>query len=198
MRVFVTGGTGFVGREVIRQLTAAGHQVIALVRQGSTEKLPQKENVKIQFGDITEPEELASGMRDCDALIHLVGIIRAFPDKGVTFERLHVDATQNALAAAKTSGITKILHMSANGAQKDSEIDYQKTKWRAEQLVRESGCDWTIFRPTIIFGAAGEFIEMLGDLVRKSPVVPVFADGQYRLQPVAVEQVAETFVKALE
>lgn len=88
--------------------------------------------------------------------------------------------------------------MSANGARPDSEIDYQRTKWEAEEAVRKSGLEWTIFRPSLIFGPGGEFIEMLGDLVRRLPIVPVFGDGQYRIQLVAVEQVAETYVKALD
>jgi len=198
MRVFVTGGTGFVGNEVIRQLIKADHHVVALVRQGSSEKLPEADGIKTHSGDVMVPETLTEGMRDCDAVIHLVGIIRAFPDKGVTFDRLHVQATQNVLRAAVDNGISKYLHMSANGARADSEIDYQKTKWQAEQWVRESGLDWTIFRPTVIFGAGGEFIEQLGDIVRKTPIVPVVGDGQYRLQPVAVEEVARTYVNALE
>jgi len=198
MKVFVTGGTGFVGREVITQLSHAGHDVVALVRQNSSDKLPKAKGVRIHFGDVTVPEDLVDGMRGCDAVVHLVGIIRAFPDKEITFDRLHVGATKNVLEAAQANGIKKYLHMSANGARPDSDIAYQKTKWQAEQEVRESGLDWSIFRPTIIFGAGGEFIEMLGDLVGKLPLVPVFGDGQYRLQPVAVEEVAETYVKALE
>ena len=105
MQVFVTGGTGFVGSEVVRQLSAAGHHVIALVRRGSAEKLPRADRVRIHVGDVTEPASLPDGIRDCDAVIHLVGIIRAFPDRGVTFERLHVEATRNVMNAAASVGV---------------------------------------------------------------------------------------------
>ncbi len=198
MQVFVTGGTGFVGSEVVRQLAAAGHHVIALVRRGSAENLPRAARVRIHIGDVTEPESLPDGIRDCAAVIHLVGIIRAFPERGVTFERLHVAATRNVLNAAASVGVSRFLHMSANGARPASEIDYQRTKWQAEEEVRRSGLDWTIFRPTLIFGAGGDFLETLANLVRRLPIVPVFGDGQYRIRPVAVEQVAETYVKALD
>jgi len=198
MQVFVTGGSGFVGKEVLRQLSAAGHDIVALIRQGSEETLPKEGNIRSYVGDVTDPESLPDGMRGCDAIIHLVGIIRAFPDRGVTFERLHVEATQNVLQAAASVGVKRYLHMSANGARPDSGIDYQRTKGEAEEAVRKSELEWSIFRPTLIFGPGGEFIEMLGDLVRRLPLVPVFGDGQYRIQPVAVEQVAETYVKALD
>ena len=198
MLIFVTGATGFVGSEVLRQLTKTGHDVITLVRRGSAKNLIKTDRVRIHVGDVTDPESLPEGIRGCDAVIHLVGIIRAFPDKGVTFEHMHVDATQNVLNAASSVGVKRFLHMSANGARSDSEIDYQRTKWDAEEKVRASTMDWTIFRPALIFGPGSDFLETLADLVRRLPIVPVFGNGQYRIQPVAVEQVAETFVRALE
>lgn len=198
MRVFVTGGTGFVGSFLLSQLVDAGHQVVALVRPGSEDKVISSSEVKIHPGDVTDPASLGGGMQGCDAVIHLVGIIRELPDKGVTFERLHVEATRNMLAATSNSGIKRYLHMSTNGARPEAESTYHTTKWRAEECVRESSLDWTIFRPSLIFGPGGEFVEMVGDMVRKLPVVPVIGDGQYRMQPVFVEQVAETYVKALD
>ena len=84
-----------------------------------------------------------------------------------------------------------------NGTRSDGEAQYHTTKWQAEEAVRASGLDWTIFQPSLIFGPGGEFVNMLADLIRKMPVVPVIGDGRYRMQPVAVEQVAESFVKAL-
>lgn len=198
MKVFVTGGTGFVGSELVKQLTAADHQVVALVRRGSEQELQTGANVKEHIGDVTDPKSLTDGIKGCEAIIHLVGIIRAFPDQGITFERLHIEATQNVLKAAAAAGVKRFLHMSANGARADSETDYQRTKWLAEKAVRNSSCDWTVFRPSLIFGPGGEFLETLAGLVRQLPIVPVVGDGNYRMQPVAVDQVAESYVKALE
>jgi NADH dehydrogenase len=197
MKVFVTGGTGFVGNEVLRQLVAAGHQVRALVRPGSERKLAILENVEVYHGDATAPTTLAGALAGCDAVIHLVGIIREFPAKEITFERLHVEATRNVLAAAQAQGVRRYLHMSSNGAGPAGSTSYHRTKWQGEVAVRDSGLDWTIFRPSLIFGPKGEFVTMLADLLRKSPLVPVIGDGRYRLQPVAVAQVAESFVSAL-
>lgn len=199
MKIFVTGGTGFVGNEVVRQLIAQGHEVAALVRSGSEHKLDmvKSDRVKIHPGDVTEPDSLPQAMQGCDAVIHLVGIIREFPDKGVTFKRLHVEGSRNVIEAAVNQGIKRYLHMSANGVRLEATIDYHQTKWQAEQFVRDAALDWTIFRPSLIFGRGGEFVEMLADLIRKLPVVPVIGDGKYRMQPVSVHQVAETYVKAL-
>jgi len=197
MKVFVTGGTGFVGSEVLRQLAAAGHEIVALVRPGSEDKLPQAEPISIHHGDVTDRDSLVAGAQHCEAVIHLVGIIREFPGRNVTFERLHVEATQNVVNAATSAGVKRYLHMSANGARPDSNTAYHDTKWRGEELVRSSHLQWTIIRPSLIFGPGGEFVEMLAGLIKKLPVVPVIGDGKYRMQPVAVEQVAETFVKAL-
>jgi NADH dehydrogenase len=115
----------------------------------------------------------------------------------MTFERLHVEATGNVLAAAAAQGVKRYLHMSANGTGPTGTTGYLRTKWLAEGAVRASGLDWTIFRPSLIFGPGGEFVTMLADLIRKTPVVPVIGDGLYRMQPVAVEQVAASFVRAL-
>lgn len=197
MKVFITGATGFVGNEVLRQLVAAGHGVRALVRPGSEKKLAVLDNVEVHHGDATDPATLSGALAGCDAVIHLVGIIREFPDRGVTFERLHVEATGNVLAAAQEQGVRRYLHMSSNGTGPAGTTGYHRTKWQAEGAVRGSGLDWTIFRPSLIFGPGGEFVAMLADLIRKTPVVPVIGDGKYRMQPVAVAQVAESFVRAL-
>lgn len=198
MKVFVTGGTGFVGREIVKQLVAAGYVVRALVREGSGEKLPALANIEVHPGDVTDSASLVGAMQGCDAVIHLVGIIREFPGRGVTFKKMHVSASENILEACVEQEVKRYLHMSSNGTGKDGSTNYHKTKWQAEQLVRESGLDWTIFRPSLIFGPGSEFVKMLTELIRRVPVVPVIGDGQYRMQPVAVEQVAQSFVKALK
>jgi NADH dehydrogenase len=197
MKVFVTGGTGFVGSEVLRQLVASGHAVRALVRSGSEGKLAVQDGVEIRQGDATDPASLVGALAGCDAAVHLVGIIREFPSQGITFERLHVEATRNILAAARDQGVSRYLHMSANGTGPTGTTGYHRTKWQAEEAVRASDRAWTIFRPSLIFGKGGEFVAMLADLIRKIPMVPVIGDGRYRMQPVAVTQVAESFVRAL-
>ena len=133
MKVFVTGSTGFVGNHVLHELVEKGHQVGALVRPGSEHKLKRPDDVEKIPGTVDEVADLIQGMQGCDAIIHLVGIIRAFPSRGITFERLHTEATANVLAAAKETGTSRLLHMSALGAREDGPTPYLRTKFAAEE-----------------------------------------------------------------
>lgn len=198
MKVFVTGGTGFVGREVVRQLLAAGHEPVCLVRPGSENKLPEVRGLTIRFGDVTKPASLDGALQDCRAVIHLVGIIREFADRGITFDRLHRQGTANMAAAAEAQQVERFVHMSSNGVKENASTEYYRSKWQAEQILRGSGLQWTIFRPSVIFGAEDDFCNKLAEMIRRLPVVPVLGNGRYRLAPVAVEDVAAGFVAALQ
>jgi NADH dehydrogenase len=199
MKVFIAGGTGFVGSHVVARLLERGCGVFCLVHNTETANLPTP--VRIIHGDATKPAGLAEGLKGVDAVINLIGIIRSYSARGVTFRRLHVETTQNLLQAAKSAGVKRFIQMSANGARQDGSTEYQRTKFEAEELVKFSGLDWTIFRPSIIFGPppAGriEFCTQLSGILRSSPFVPVFGDGNYRLQPVHVDDVASCFISAL-
>lgn len=196
-RVFLTGSTGFVGKATIRALAGHGFTVRCLVREGSESDLEGVEGVERVSGDVLEPEWLVQFVKGCSAVIHLVGIIREQPGRGVTFERLHTTATTNMLSVAREAGVKRYVHMSALGARANGSSAYHRTKWRAEEAVRQSGLDWTIFRPSVIFGPGDEFVTRLAQMVRRLPVVPVLGDGRYRLQPVCVEHVAEGFARSL-
>ncbi len=200
MKVFITGSTGFVGGHMLSSLRDAGHSIHALVRIGSEIKLPFLEGVTVIYGDIADPEAWAARLKGMDAVIHLVGIIREFPREGVTFERMHFEATRNILGAAKQNGVRRYIHMSANGVSENGVSQYQTTKRRAEKLVEKSGLSWTIFRPSVIFGDSGdkmEFTRELATIISKAPVMPIFGDGAYQMEPVSVEDVAACFVNAL-
>ena len=195
MKIFISGGTGFVGGHVCRALRERGHELRLLVhhRGGAPEN-----GIEYFEGDVTRPASFAEGLSGCDAVINLVGIIREFPSKGITFERLHVQATEAMLEVTRKRGIRRFLQMSALGARPAAVSAYHQTKWRAEESVRGSGLEWTIFRPSLIFGPHDAFINLLAAQLRLAPVMPVIGSGSYRLQPIHADDVARCFALALE
>jgi NADH dehydrogenase len=195
MKIFLAGGTGFIGGHVCAALLQKGHEIRLLThRKGDA----RKDGVEQVEGDVTRPETFADMVNGCDATINLVGIIREFPGRGVTFEQLHVAATRNVIAAARGAGVPRHLQMSALGARPGAVSAYHRSKFRAEEDVRNSGLDWTIFRPSIVFGPKDAFVNMLAGYIRSYPAVPVIGDGRYRMQPIAADDVARCFTMALE
>jgi len=194
MKIFIAGGTGFVGGHVVRALLERGHQLTLLVHRRGRKQA----GVEQVEGDITSPESFAGAVAGCDALINLVGIIREFPGRGISFERLHVQATANMVAAAVDAGVPRYLQMSALGTRPEAVSQYHRTKFLAEETVRASGLAWTIFRPSLIYGPQDAFVNMLADQLRLSPVFPVIGNGRYRLQPIHADDVARCFALALE
>lgn len=168
-----------------------------LVRRGSERDLRGFGAIERVEGDVMARQSLDEGMSGCGAVVHLVGIIHERPAIGSTFERVHVQGTQNVADAAAAAGARRFVHMSALGARPGARSRYHQTKWAAEEAVRSSPVPWTIFRPSIIYGRGDEFITMLRSMLERLPILPVIGSGRQRLQPVPVEQVAQGFARAL-
>ncbi len=200
MKIFLTGSTGFVGKRILQDLLEKNYQVRCLIRQGSEQKLAsyQARGVEMVHGDITDPGSLDGKLVGCDTVINLVGIIRSFPCKGITFEKMHHEGTANLVHAAQSQGVRRFLQMSSLGARPNGKTPYLQTKYRAEECVRNSGLAYTIFRPSIIFGPGDKFVNLFANMLRRQQFVPVVGNGRYQLQPVSVENVSQGFVNSLE
>lgn len=197
MRVFVTGATGFLGREVVRHLQQNGHHVLALCRNPDDLDVADVQKVR---GDILDTAHWEPQLREAEACVHCVGILRAYPSQGITFDKLHYQATLNLVRACGKVGVQRYIHISANGVEKPATTEYMRSKAKAEQAVRSSSLDWTILRPSLIYGGDGKranFISMLKDNL-KGPIFPYFGKGDYRLAPVSTWEVAETVRRCLE
>jgi NADH dehydrogenase len=196
--VFITGASGFVGRNLASRLASEGYQLRCLVRRtdGPGADFLRDLGAELAAGDILDADAVAAAGGGCDTFIHLVGII--FEPRGVTFEQIHVKGTMNALGAATVAGARRFLHMSALGAAPGAATEYLRTKGAAEDAVRESGLPYTIFRPSTIIGPGGDFSEMLLGQARRLPLMPVPGDGRYRMQPVSVLDVAACFSSAID
>lgn len=207
MRVAIIGGTGFVGGYLVDALIDAGHEPSVLVRVGSESKLRQPSKVRAVSGDLASPRGIREVFEGSDAVIYNIGILREFASKGVTFDKLQHRGVIRIIEAAKEVGISRFLLMSANGV-KEPGTPYQVSKYRAEQALETSGLDFTIFRPSVIFGDPRGTIEFATQLYRDMVVPPLPAvgfhtgsgasKGEVLMSPVFVEDVTKAFVVALE
>ena len=198
MKVLVTGATGFVGREIVRQLRAAEHTIRILVRSPHSLRVQEEVSrwgVEAHPGDVLKAATLEEALKGMDAVIHLVGIISEVGES--TFENVHTGGTRNMVAAAQQAGVRRFVHMGALGTRPNAVSRYHQTKWAAEQFVRHSGLDFTIFRPSLIYGPQDQFINLFARMIRLSPVVPLLANPCAIFQPVPVEAVAAAFVGSL-
>src|SRR5262245_54475407 len=157
MKVFITGATGFVGKGVIQRLRQADHFIRVLVRKRRSPDLSAAHQGKIEAheGNILDPDSLLRGLDGMDAVIHLVGIISEAGES--TFENIHTLGTQNMVSMAKCAGVRRFVHMSALVARENAISRYHLTKWEAEESVRTAGLDYTIFRPSLIYGPEDHF-----------------------------------------
>lgn len=208
MRVTVFGGTGFVGGYLVDALLAGGHEPVLLVRPGSGHKVQQAGRCTLVQGDIADSGAVKQAVAGADAVIYNIGILREFPSKGVTFDALHFEAARRAMDAAQAAGVSRFLLMSANGVKADGTA-YQRSKYMAEQYLATTGLDWTVFRPSVLFGDPRGRMEfasrLLRDIVRSPLPAPLFFDGLlpldaggFRMSPVHVNDVAAVFVRALD
>ena len=182
MRVLLTGAGGYLGGAVLPALEAAGHDVRVLPRPAA---------------DIVADRGLAEACAGCEAVVHLVGALRGRP---ADLEALHVRGTQHLVRAAVRASVRRFVHVSAVGAAADGRTAYQRTKWAGEQAVAASGLPFVIVRPTVIFGPGGpgpNLVRQLGGILAAAPVMPVFGDGRFLLQPVSSANVASGLVGAL-
>lgn len=207
MKVAVIGGTGFVGSYLVDELIAQSHQPVLLVRPGSESNVRHQELCTLVSGDVKDPEAVRKTVAGCDAAIYLIGILREQERQGITFEELQYRGAQRTIDLAVEAGVPRFLLMSANGV-KPSGTPYQSTKYRAERHLMSTELDWTIFRPSVIFGPPRgrmEFCTQLYEQIIKPPYpVPLFYEGllplqagTFRLAPIHVKDVATIFAKSL-
>ena len=210
MKIAVFGGTGFVGSYIIDNLIEENHHPKLLVRKGSESKVSSSEKCEIINGDINNVSSIKEIITDSDAVIYTIGIIREFKSKNITYENLHFDGAVKCIDAAQEAGVKRFILMSANGVCPDG-TGYQKTKWMAEQYLKNTKLDWTIFRPSTIFGdprgsGRPEFCSQLKkDMIGLPFPAPLFHDGlnpfdagNFSMSPVHIKDVAKSFVSALD
>ncbi len=202
--VLVTGADGFVGSHLLPALLEAGHRVVAVVRSPeAAERVVRRldpadrDRVKIRTADVTRLPTLPAVMKGADAVVHLVAIPRDW-DGGASLRLVNTEGTRNVVEAMKAAGVRRLVHQGALGVEDDPALHYASSKAKAERIVAESGLDWTITKPSLLWGERDGFFNILASLVRMSPgAVPVAGAGESRFQPMAVVDAARVIVEAL-
>jgi uncharacterized protein YbjT (DUF2867 family) len=195
--VCVLGGSGFVGVHVCNQLTARGYRVTVPShdREHAKADLITLPTADVLTADIHDPETLRRLFRGVDAVVNLVGVLHGGRGRQ-SFQQAHVELARKVADACRRNGVKRLLHMSALGAGVSAPSEYLKSKGEAEDVVRQSGLDFTIFRPSVIFGREDRFLNVFAGLLRAAPVVPL-GSPDARFKPVYVEDVAFAFVESL-
>ena len=194
--ILIAGGTGFIGPKVVHALRAEDHPVRVLARKPERHHQLRAWGCEVVQGDVTDAASLRRAVDGCETVIDLVAIISGKPED---FQRVMIQGTRNLLGAAKKARVARFILMSALGVSERTKdlTPYYHAKWDEEQAVQASGLDYTIFRPSFIFGADGGSLPIYIRQVRWSPVVTVIGDGNRRLQPIWVEDIAAFFTKSL-
>jgi uncharacterized protein YbjT (DUF2867 family) len=202
--VLVTGANGFVGSHMVPALADAGHHVLAMVRNDAAGEQvlrrlspAQRAAVDIRTGDVTKADTLPAALAGADAVLHLVAVPRDW-DGGQTLRLVNTEGTRNVLRATEAAGVRRFVHLGALAVVDDESLHYASSKAKAMALVRESGLDWTILAPSLLFGPRDGFFNILADLVRMSPgIVPITGKGDARFQPLAISDLARAAAIAL-
>ncbi len=194
--ICVLGGSGFVGRQVCAALAARGLRVRVPTRNRERAKpLTLLPTVELLTADVHDAATLTEVVRGCDAVINLVGVLHDGRGKA-SFAAAHVGLARKLVAACHDSGVQRLLHMSALNAAPKAPSAYLRSKGEAEAIVRTSGLDFTLFRPSIVFGREDKFLNLFALLLKHFPLLIVPA-AHARFQPVSAGDVARVFADAL-
>jgi uncharacterized protein YbjT (DUF2867 family) len=197
MDILLAGGSGFIGRHLCAELLDRGHDVTALSRSPDDDAVP--DGVETAMGDVRAVDSIADAFEGQDAAVNLVALSPLFEPRGGNemHDRIHRQGTEHCIEAAEAAGVDRFLQLSALGADPDGATHYIRAKGRAETAVRDSDLDWTIARPSVVFGDGGQFVGFTRKLT--PPVLaPLPGGGETRFQPIHVDDLVGMLADTLE
>ncbi len=196
--ILVTGGTGFIGQALIRQLVSSGYPVRILLRPSSeSPRLPRGVAVEVAVSSMRDERGLRAAMKDVDLVFHLVGTERQ--STRANLMEIDVEGARATAAAALDAGVERFFYLSHLGADRNSAYPVLKTKALAELAIQQSGIPYSIFRTGAVFGAGDQFTEPLAQLLRMSPGMFLMpGDGSTQLQPLWVEDLVTCLLLSLD
>jgi uncharacterized protein YbjT (DUF2867 family) len=201
--VAVAGGTGFVGRAIVAELAARGRRVIVLSHRpaGSPAARTAGPTIEVRPADVTRPELLAGALEGVETLVIALAFRNSpieAPRRGQTFEKVDAAGTEALVAAARAARVSRLVYVSGAGAAADAARHWFRAKWRAEEAIRGSGIDYTIFRPSWIYGPGDRSLNRFLGMARWLPFVPQIGNGRQVVVPVFVEDMGRLVADALD
>lgn len=197
--ILITGAGGYIGQHLVKRLVAQGVTPRCLVRdvRRARQVLPA-DMVELVEGDTTQAATLEPAVRGVETIVHTAFITA---DRKATqanyYNETNVQGTRNLINAAKAAGVKRVVEISGLGTRPAAPGSYMQGRYLAEKMVVDSGLDWTIIRPSVLFGKDAPFIKGLTDLISTAPVVPLIGGGKTMFQPIYVEDVVTVIVKVL-
>lgn len=198
-RVTVFGGSGFIGRYLVRRLAQAGANVTVGVRDPEAalflKPMGDVGQVTPLYANVRKPGTVERAVQGADAVVNLTGVLHQGDQ---SFAGVHAIGAKNIAEAAAAQGITRLIQMSAIGADPKSEAAYATTKAAGENAAREAMPSATVLRPSVVFGPEDDFLNRFGAMARVAPALPLIDGGKTRFQPVYVGDVADAIMAALQ
>ena len=198
--ILITGATGYIGRHLVARLVAQDERPRCLVRDlNRAKRLLPADKVELVQGATTSPDTLGVAIQGVDTIVHAAFLTADRKQStGNEYEKTNVQGTANLIKVAKKAGVKRIIEIGGLGTKPDKPGSYMQGRYLAEKMLKESGLDWTIIQPSVLFGKNAPFIKGLVDLIRTSPVVPLIGGGKTMFQPIYVEDVVTVLIKVLQ
>lgn len=197
--VTVFGGSGFLGRNIVRELASAGYRVRVATRNPNSAMFLQPMGTPGQIGlfqaNLRDEDSVRRVLKNSHAVINLVGLL--FEAGKQQFRSIHVEGAERIARLATEAGVVRAVHVSAIGADLGSPSRYARTKAEGETAFRRAYPEATIIRPSIVFGPEDDFFNKFADMARFAPALPLIGGGKTRFQPIHVDDVADAVVKSL-
>jgi len=190
MRIAITGGTGFVGRHLANRLISEGHEVVLIARHEKPNRAP-----KFVASDLSSWSQLAEVFESCDAVAHCAGINRELQKQ--TYQNVHITGTKNVVEAAKLAGVKRIVLMSFLRARPACGSPYHESKWKAEEIVRNSGLDYTVIKAGVVFGQGDHMLDHISHALHTFPLFALVGFKEKPVRPLAVEDLVHVMRAAL-
>jgi len=204
-KITLFGGTGYIGSYLLNSLVEHGYHVFLPIRKKHVH--PIHENITPIAIHTFSDEMIMKCIASCDAIIYNIGIIREFPSKGITFKYLHQELPKQIIRIADEYNVKQFLYMSANGVD-NQQTKYQRTKFKTERYLQDSNLDWTIFRPSVVFGDPHKNNDFASQIYTEmiKPMIPAplfyeyqpFKAGKFQMSPIHVQDVVNIIVQSID